>query len=150
MFGIGMPHLLLLAAIALIAIGPKQLPEVARVIGRFLNDLKKVRDEFTRTIVESRDNVNQNLYNDQPIYQPEPYTPEPYTPLIPPPPAVDELDQMAFDLHHPSHHILPEDAIALASAEASALEAKAGTQPELPTKASSAAPTAVDAEKKDS
>lgn len=63
MFGIGMPHLLLLAAIALIAIGPKQLPEVARVIGRFLNDLKKVRDEFTRTIVESRDNVNQNLYD---------------------------------------------------------------------------------------
>ena len=65
MFGIGMGHMLLLAAIALIAIGPKQLPEVARVIGRFLNDMKKVRDEFTRTIVDARDSTNDQLMNQQ-------------------------------------------------------------------------------------
>ena len=53
--------MLLLAAIALIAIGPKQLPEVARVIGRFLNDMKKVRDEFTRTIIEARDSTDEKL-----------------------------------------------------------------------------------------
>ena len=34
MFGIGMPELLLLLAIALIVIGPKKLPELAKSLGR--------------------------------------------------------------------------------------------------------------------
>ncbi len=38
MFDIGFSEMLLLAAIALIAIGPKQLPEVARTVGRLIND----------------------------------------------------------------------------------------------------------------
>lgn len=40
MFGLGMSEIILLAVLALIVIGPKELPELARTIGRFLNELK--------------------------------------------------------------------------------------------------------------
>lgn len=41
MFGLGMSEIIFLAILALIVIGPKELPEVARTIGRFLNELKR-------------------------------------------------------------------------------------------------------------
>jgi Sec-independent protein translocase protein TatA len=49
MFGLSLSHLLLLAAIALIVIGPKQLPEVARMLARFLNELKRTKNELTHS-----------------------------------------------------------------------------------------------------
>lgn len=61
MFDIGFGEMILLAAIALIAIGPKQLPEVARVIGRMLNEFKRATGDLTRSIAEARDNTNQML-----------------------------------------------------------------------------------------
>lgn len=52
MFGLGMSELLVLGILALILIGPKQLPEVARTLGRFINDLKRsaegVSDELKK------------------------------------------------------------------------------------------------------
>jgi Sec-independent protein translocase protein TatA len=50
MFGLGMSELILLGILALILIGPKQLPEVARTLGRFLNDLKRSADGLTEDI----------------------------------------------------------------------------------------------------
>lgn len=50
MFGLGFSEIVLLAIIALIVIGPKQLPEVARMLGRFINELKRSMDEFTGDI----------------------------------------------------------------------------------------------------
>ncbi len=41
MFGIGMPEFILLMAIALIVIGPKKLPDLARALGRALGEFKK-------------------------------------------------------------------------------------------------------------
>ncbi|MNS74457.1 Sec-independent protein translocase protein TatB [compost metagenome] len=41
MFGLGMSEIMFLAVLALIVIGPKQLPELARTLGRFLNELKR-------------------------------------------------------------------------------------------------------------
>ena len=46
MFGLGITEILFLAILALIVIGPKQLPEVARTIGRFLNDIKRNTESF--------------------------------------------------------------------------------------------------------
>ncbi len=46
MFGIGVPELIVIFAIALIVLGPEQLPQVAKKIARFVNDLKRTADEF--------------------------------------------------------------------------------------------------------
>ena len=46
MFGLGFGEILLLGILALIVIGPKQLPEVARTIGRFINELKRSTDQL--------------------------------------------------------------------------------------------------------
>lgn len=48
MFGIGMTEMIVIAVIALIFIGPDQIPEVARTVGRFLNDLRRSTDDIKR------------------------------------------------------------------------------------------------------
>jgi sec-independent protein translocase protein TatB len=48
MFGFGsMSHLLVVLVLALILIGPKQLPEVARTLGRLFNELRRASNMFT-------------------------------------------------------------------------------------------------------
>jgi len=46
MLGIGFTEVLAIAVIALIFIGPDDLPKFARNIGRFLNELKRGSDRF--------------------------------------------------------------------------------------------------------
>lgn len=55
MFDIGFSEMLLLAAIALIALGPKQLPEIARVIGQFLHQFRKASSELTKEVMKTTD-----------------------------------------------------------------------------------------------
>ena len=50
MFGLGFGEILLLAAIGLIVLGPKQMPQVARVIGRTLAELKKALHDITSQV----------------------------------------------------------------------------------------------------
>lgn len=49
MFNLGFSEIVLLGIIALIFIGPQQLPEVARTIARFLNELKRASNDFQDT-----------------------------------------------------------------------------------------------------
>jgi Sec-independent protein translocase protein TatA len=53
MFGLSFPEILLLAALGLILLGPEQLPDLARSIGKFLNELKRTRDGFSDEIRKS-------------------------------------------------------------------------------------------------
>ncbi len=46
MFGIGMPELLLILAVALIVLGPKKLPELARALGKGLAEFRRATDEL--------------------------------------------------------------------------------------------------------
>lgn len=55
MFGIGMPELLLLLAIALIVVGPKKLPELARALGRGIAEFKKATNELKESLEASTD-----------------------------------------------------------------------------------------------
>jgi TatA/E family protein of Tat protein translocase len=50
MFGIGMPEMILILAIALIVIGPKKLPDLAKSLGRAMREFKKATNEFKDTL----------------------------------------------------------------------------------------------------
>ena len=50
MFGIGMPEVLLILAVALIVIGPKKLPDLAKSLGRAIGEFKKATHEFKESI----------------------------------------------------------------------------------------------------
>jgi len=46
MFGIGMPELLLILGLALIVLGPKKLPELAKTLGKGLAEFRRATDEL--------------------------------------------------------------------------------------------------------
>ncbi len=50
MFGLGMPEILLILAIALIVIGPKKLPELAKTLGRAMGEFKRSAQDFKKSI----------------------------------------------------------------------------------------------------
>ena len=50
MFGIGMPEMLMILALALIVIGPKRLPDIARALGRGYSEFRRATDELKNTI----------------------------------------------------------------------------------------------------
>ena len=57
MFNLGFSELILVGVIALIFIGPRELPEVARVIGRMLNEFKRATGDLGTSFFEAtRDN----------------------------------------------------------------------------------------------
>jgi len=53
MFNLGFSELIIIGVIALVFIGPKQLPEVARVIGRLINEWKRATSEFSSTFKDN-------------------------------------------------------------------------------------------------
>lgn len=50
MFGIGMPEMLLILAIALIVIGPKKLPDLAKSLGRAFAEFKRATSELKESM----------------------------------------------------------------------------------------------------
>ncbi len=50
MFGIGTTELLVILVVALLVLGPKKLPEIARSLGRTLAEFKRVSTDVKRTI----------------------------------------------------------------------------------------------------
>ncbi len=55
MFGIGMTELLVILTIALIVIGPKKLPELARSLGKGLAEFRRASSEMRREFLEVAD-----------------------------------------------------------------------------------------------
>jgi sec-independent protein translocase protein TatA len=66
MFGIGLPELVVILAVALIVLGPQRLPEVARMLGRAYGQLRRASEEFQHTIrqdlaaLERQEDANRN------------------------------------------------------------------------------------------
>ena len=50
MFGIGMQELLIILVIALIVLGPKRLPEIARALGKGMREFRKATQEVKESI----------------------------------------------------------------------------------------------------
>lgn len=57
MFGIGSTELLLILGIALLVIGPKKLPQMARSLGKAMGEFKRVSNDVKRTIDAEVDRV---------------------------------------------------------------------------------------------
>ena len=52
MLGIGFQEMLVIAVLALVLIGPKKLPEIAKAIGRTLAEFKRAVDDVKGTVNE--------------------------------------------------------------------------------------------------
>lgn len=57
MFGIGMPELLIIMAVALLILGPKKLPELARSLGRGMAEFRRASTELQKTIATPVDDL---------------------------------------------------------------------------------------------
>jgi TatA/E family protein of Tat protein translocase len=73
MFNIGLPELMIIAAIALIVFGPQKLPELAKALGKAMREFKKATDDMkesfeaeTKDLEELKTTLtNENLLADQ-------------------------------------------------------------------------------------
>ena len=70
MFGIGMPEMILILAVALIVIGPKKLPDLAKSLGRAMGEFKKATSDLKQSmetdtglseVKETLDDINSDI-----------------------------------------------------------------------------------------
>jgi Tat protein translocase TatB subunit len=57
MFGIGMTELMVIFVIALLVLGPKRLPEVARSLGRGLAEFRRASTELRREFIDAAEDA---------------------------------------------------------------------------------------------
>ena len=73
MFGIGLPELILIMAVALIVVGPDKLPELAKSLGKGIFELKKAASSLKESLNDDDeeektpawDQVDQEKYQDK-------------------------------------------------------------------------------------
>jgi Tat protein translocase TatB subunit len=125
MFGIGFPELLLIAVLALVVIGPKRLPDLARALGRGFAEFRRATDELKQTFEEEARvtrarELRQKLLDEGKIPPPAPpggdgpYPPEtvasaPPPPAPPDPPPVNEAANRDRAPAHPPSDREPRD-----------------------------------------
>ena len=61
MFGIGLPEMIIIAAVALIFIGPDKLPGVLRSIGKGLVELKRATSDVRSTVQDEMNKIEEEI-----------------------------------------------------------------------------------------
>ena len=75
-FGVGLPEIAVISALALIIFGPKRLPELGRTLGKTLKGLQTASTEFENEIQKAMSNEEspEKSSNDQLVNTKEPNT----------------------------------------------------------------------------
>lgn len=110
MFNIGSGELVLIAVVALLVLGPKRLPELARGLGKFLREFRRQTDEV-RGVVE-REFYKMDSEMDAPPPQLTPATDPPVAQIPTGSDAdapMDHSDPRHPDYGKPDPHVLPEE-----------------------------------------
>ena len=61
MFGIGTPELLVILVVALVVLGPKRLPEVARALGKGMAELRRATSGLTEELSNTQTRLEAEL-----------------------------------------------------------------------------------------
>ena len=59
MFGVGTSELVIILIIALLILGPKEIPKVARTIGKGMRELQRAKDELKKNIEFEEETISQ-------------------------------------------------------------------------------------------
>jgi len=110
MFDVGFSEILVILLVALLVLGPKNLPKASRTIGKFLGEIRRMGWEFTSALQDEAENLERKekrktrpapAKTEQPAESPAKTTGEQ--------PAEDRSDQPAIE---PSDDSFPRDDVA--------------------------------------
>jgi TatA/E family protein of Tat protein translocase len=63
-FDISSGELILILLVALILFGPKQIPAIARSIGKGINELRKASDQIKNEVMQESEKINSQITSD--------------------------------------------------------------------------------------
>ncbi|MBI3757215.1 MAG: twin-arginine translocase subunit TatB [Deltaproteobacteria bacterium] len=61
MFGIGIPELLVIMVVALVVLGPKRLPEVAKALGKALAEFRRATSDISQELSNTRATLEEEV-----------------------------------------------------------------------------------------
>ena len=97
MFGIGMQEIVLICVIALVVVGPKKMPELARALGKGYGEFRRAFDEMKRNVETDfqTDEIRRSLLDLPPRPTPVAFVP-PESLLTQQPAAAAENDPLPY------------------------------------------------------
>jgi sec-independent protein translocase protein TatB len=148
MFEVGFTELLLIAALALLVLGPQKLPKLAQQVGRWVGRARAMARQFRDQLEEEAHSIETKMTIDpgidtslegKPGPAPAATTTAPATPATDAPASVAPAETEE-DFYPPDHHMHPSNRAAEPAVDAAAAPAGDAAQGELDLTTTSEAP----------